>query len=468
MSHRCAIWLLIAVLALLIAPIIVSSSLRASKFTSEGTYLPMAHNSPRGTPTPAPPGGIVAPNDPLNYRQWPLQQIRAPEAWSITTGEPVVIALIDTGVDYNHPDLSERMTDRASWYDFVNRDTDPMDDHGRGTHVAGIAAAAGNNAIGITGLSWNARILPLKVLDARGTGSLWDVAEAIRYAADNGARVINLNVSITSDVTPPVSAMLEEAIRHARSAPRGAVLIAPAGDDHMRGNLWSYPAAMAGVVAVGATTANGGHARYSTTGPYLDVAAPGGDGYTGVYSTFPDSAYREMAGTSMAAPHVAGLAALILGLRPTLTPDEVAHIMRSTATDLGSYGWDPLYGHGLIDARRALEQAWYLDGRALAAQVEVAVSSQETLPAADCRLDHVQNHVLVRRSLEAHAAIRVALQNIPYRVVMEMTGWQLLEVPEGRACELVHALNDAGRGIVAELDLLVMTGQLREADSRAE
>jgi subtilisin family serine protease len=471
-NRRAASWLLITLLAFLVAPLFLSTLARADSVATADTYLPIAHMPPTPTPIPAPPVGRVVPNDPLFYLQWPLNQIRAQEAWRITTGAPVIIAVIDTGVDYTHPDLRDKMTDPASWYDFVNNDHDPIDDHGHGTHVAGIAAAASNNNAGISGVAWGAKIMPLKALRENGTGPVSQIAAAIDHATDNGAHVINLSLGISTPLPPThpwvqeFSATLRRSIERARE--HGLVLVASAGNDHSVvpdiPDPWSYPAAMDGVIAVGATNSRDTHASYSTVAQYLDVVAPGGDGTGGVYSTFPGGVYRGIAGTSMAAPHVSGLAALILGMRPALGPGEVATIIRSTATDLGEPGWDPMYGFGRIDMRRALEETWYVRDSAQDLDTGVTASPQQIVAATDCRLDHVESHVLVLRSPEGRAAREAVLRRIQHRMVLRLADWEALEVPAGRACQLVQALNNSGYGIVAELDIIMSIPELQGID----
>ena len=149
------------------------------------------------------------PNDPAWWRQWDMAQVNAADAWNFTTGASHIIAVVDTGVDLTHPDLAGKL---VQGYDFVNSDDQPHDDHGHGTHVAGVAAATGNNAIGIAGISWGARIMPLKVLDARGDGTYFDIIQAIQYAADHGAKVINLSLG-GSQADPNMLAAVEYARR---------------------------------------------------------------------------------------------------------------------------------------------------------------------------------------------------------------------------------------------------------------
>jgi type VII secretion-associated serine protease mycosin len=287
-------------------------------------------------------GGVV-PNDMLyEAYQWNLPAIGTIPGWSISRGDDgVIVAVIDTGVDPHHPDLAGRLTEGAN---FVTPGEAPEDDVGHGTHVAGIIAAVVNNVEGVAGMTWNGRVMPIKVLDESGAGSAYAVAEGIIWAADNGARVINLSLGNYAE-----SEFLHDAIRYAYD--RGAVIVAAAGNDNT--DQPGYPAAYPEVFGVSATDERGRLAAFSNYGDYIDAAAPG----TGIPSTYPGGQYAAMSGTSMASPHAAALAALIRSVHPLLTNEEVMDIMRRTAVDLGSPGKDPFYGYGQIDVAAALEEA---------------------------------------------------------------------------------------------------------------
>jgi len=294
---------------------------------------------------------LEEPNDPGFSLQWSLNQlydhdIDAPEGWNVHAGTgSVTIAVIDTGADMDHPDLAANIV--PGW-DFVNGDGNPDDDHygSHGTHVAGIAAAIGNNGQGIAGVSWGAKIMPLKVLSASGSGSSYDVAQAIYYAVNNGARVINMSLGATGSAWPCNWTYVEDALNYAVS--NGVLMVVAAGNDGQYGV--NCPGAYDQVMAVGATTSSDTRAYYSNYGPRLDIAAPGDS----IYSTLYGGSYGYKSGTSMATPHVAGLSALIWSLAPSLTDQEVRSIIESTANDLGTIGWDQYYGHGRINVANAL------------------------------------------------------------------------------------------------------------------
>jgi subtilisin family serine protease len=315
---------------------------------------------------------LGTPNDPYLTLQWAHGIIRSEAAWDITTGSSgIKIAIIDTGIDETHPDLASRIV--AGW-DFVDNDNNPHDLHGHGTHVAGIAAAVTNNGVGVAGMDWKARIMPVRVLDDQGTGYSSNVASGIGWACDNGAKVINVSLGTTAD-----DWVLQNAVANAHTA--GSLVVAAMGNCRTYdppacpvANPITYPAGYSNdVMAVAATTIADAYAPYSQFGSHCDIAAPGGTLVSyhdpdGIFSTMPtysvtltrppDYYYYEdydyLQGTSMATPYVAGLAALVWSLDPALTPDQVQTIIENTAVDLDHNGWDPNYGYGRIDAQAAL------------------------------------------------------------------------------------------------------------------
>lgn len=278
----------------------------------------------------------VIPNDPAFNGQYALKSIRAPQGWMYSTGEPsIVIAVLDSGVQMNHPDLQSKL---VGGYDFVDGDAIPQDGFGHGTHVAGIAAAATNNGTGMAGVSWGARIMPVRVLDNFGGGFMANVALGIHWAVNNGAHVINLSLGGIN-----YSAVLESAVEYAYN--NNVLLVGSAGNGG--GNLVLYPAKFPQVIAVGASNINNTPASFSNYGPELELAAPGDS----IYSTLPGG-YGFRTGTSMSAPHVSGLAAVLLGY--VSSADSVRSIMQATAKDIGPAGWDDYAGAGLIQMDAAL------------------------------------------------------------------------------------------------------------------
>ncbi len=312
------------------------------------------------------------PDDKLYSYQWNFENpvtggIHMNEAWGIEQGDPnVIVAVVDSGVAYETygayqqaPDLAQ--TQFVPGYDFVHDTNHPNDDNGHGTHVTGTIAQSTNNLIGVTGVAFRCSIMPVKVMNSQGVSDAFTVSEGILFAVHHGARVINLSFGGTQPSTT-----LENAVQTAYDS--GVTVVASAGNDGASGSPPSYPAAYSNYcIAVGAVRYDLTRAAYSSTGSYISVVAPGGDltvdqngdGYPDgiVQQTFRsdpnDFAYWFFQGTSMAAPHVSGVAALLASHGVT-SPDQIRKAIESTARDLGPTGWDPEYGWGMVDAYAAL------------------------------------------------------------------------------------------------------------------
>jgi len=279
------------------------------------------------------------PNDPYYSDQWGLPRSGVPAAWALSTGGTAApVAVLDTGVDAAHPDLSGQL---LPGYDFINGDFDPSDDHGHGTRMSGIVAAARNNALGVAGVAPDSPIIPVKVLDSDGSGPYSAIADGITWAADNGARVISLSLA-----GPNPSQILQDAVNYARA--NGAVCVAAAGNDGT--DLPVYPAATTGVVAVAAIDEGDRHAWFSNTGAWISHSAPG----VGVLTTDIGGGYAPSTGTSPAAAFTSGVFSLLFAFAPELTPQEAVARVQQGAFDLGSTGWDSTFGWGGIDALASL------------------------------------------------------------------------------------------------------------------
>jgi len=356
-------------------------------------------NDPYG-PKPAPDGG----------KQWHLNNIGqdppggtsgadidAPEGWDIQTGSTeIIVAVIDTGVDYEHEDLADNMwvneaelngipdhdddgngyKDDIYGYDFCQRgqerDSDPMDDHGHGTACAGIVGADGNNSVGVTGVCWNIKIMSIKFLDDNGEGDSWDAFDSINYALANGADILSCSWGGGSE-DPQIKTAIENAKNNGRNG-KGCVIVFCS---HNQNDAVAYPAKYPEVIAVGATDHSDERWYYSNYGPELDVMAPSAGGEpAGVIMWTTDISgeggynpgdldegdeegryYKWFGGTSGATPQVAGLAALILSVNPSLTSNEVQFIIQYTADDKGTLGRDDEYGWGRINNYSALLEA---------------------------------------------------------------------------------------------------------------
>ncbi len=296
------------------------------------------------------------PNDPNLSRQWAIEAMGLPYAWDKTTGSSrVTVAVIDTGVQADHPDLAGNI---ASGHDFYNNTSRVTDHNGHGTHVAGIIGAVTNNSLGISGINWDVSIMALKAADDSGAGylSLSEIIEALHYAADNGADVVNMSFQI-GGASSGEDFFMEQAIEYAYN--KGVTMIAAAGNE---GQGWlAYPARHSKVIAVSAIGPDLNRASWSNYGSSIDVAAPGDS----IVSTWPMNTFASASGTSMAAPQVAGVAALLIaqGVRG---PENIRRILHNTAMDLGTPGYDDAYGWGLVNAHAAVNGALITDMKVFA------------------------------------------------------------------------------------------------------
>lgn len=292
---------------------------------------------------------LYEPNDPMYKDQWGMKMVGMNTAWNYTTGRGVVVAVVDTGIACEDKDGFHKVSDlkqtqcTAGW-NFVENHDHAFDDHGHGTHVAGTIAQSTNNNIGVAGMAYRATLMPVKVLSGSGSGTSEDVADGIRWAADHGAQVINLSLG-----GPQNSRIQQDAIDHARS--KGAVVIAAAGNS---GGSVGYPAANEGVIAVSAIDSEGLIAKFSSRGPQVDLGAPG-VGITQQTVCSEEGGkngceqYANWNGTSMATPHVAGAAAMLVSLGIT-DPDAIEQTLKEHArTNKTTTGQPNLYGAGLLE-----------------------------------------------------------------------------------------------------------------------
>lgn len=269
-----------------------------------------------------------------------IWRVRAPQAWAATQAQDVRVAIVDTGIDLQHPDLIANI---AGGINLVKAGAIPRDDNGHGTHVAGIAAAV-HNRIGVAGVAPSARLYAVKVLDASGSGQLSNVILGLQWTVDQGMDVVNMSLGLPVDVQA-----FRTAIRNAAAS--GLTIVAAAGN--LGGtNSVIYPAKYPEVIAVSAVTTEGKIASFSSTGPEVDVAAPG----VNILSTLPARRYGRMSGTSMASPHVTGAAALYLSLVPTATPVQVRAIVAATSVVLPGLT-EEQQGSGMVDALNIVRAA---------------------------------------------------------------------------------------------------------------
>lgn len=289
---------------------------------------------------------------------WGVDQIDAELAWATSTGASVSVAIIDTGIDKDHPDLVTNIKGGVNFVKIRGKIIADQwdDDNGHGTHCAGIVAAVDQNPpgvgdvvdegeIGVIGVAPDAHLYGVKVLDRRGSGYVSDVILGIQWSIDKGMHVISMSLSTSSDVQS-----LHDAVDAAYAA--GIVVVAAAGnigDTNLDSDV-IYPAKYENVIAVAATDSNYTRVSWSSDGPEVELAAPG----VNIYSTWKGGEYETKSGTSMACPHVAGTVALMLAANSALAPDAVRATLQVTADDLGATGFDNYYGHGLVDAEEAV------------------------------------------------------------------------------------------------------------------
>lgn len=303
-------------------------------------------------------------NDKYRDELWGAERIQAMPLWSVTKGAGVVVAVIDTGINYNHEDLKDNIwtnageiagngvdddangfVDDVRGWDFFNNDNDPADDNGHGTAMAGVIAAAGNNGEGIIGVAMEAKIMAVKCMGADKSGDTTKAFWAIKYAADNGADVINISWSAKVGSSADLDNVIAYAVQ------KGAIVIVSAGNYYNNISGY-YPANNGQVITVGAIDKNNQRAKFSNWGANLDIMAPGVE-----IKTTNGNGYTKMDGTSVATGYVSGLAALLLHYAPTLNHQEVETILRNSASDLGSAGWDEQHGAGLVNGVAMLRYA---------------------------------------------------------------------------------------------------------------
>lgn len=279
-------------------------------------------------------------NDPGIKAQWAIGYTNSASVWDKIVPKKVVkIAVIDTGVDYNHPDLKNRVN-KSEGYDFVNGDDDPMDDNGHGTHVAGIIAAETNNKVGIAGImgSIDVEIIPIKALDSSGSGNLKTLRDSIEYAVDKNVDIINLSLGAVSD-DENLKSILQYALDN------GVFVVAAAGNENQDCNNY-LPAGMRGVYTIAASNPLNKPAVFSNYGISVDISAPG----VKIISCVIGGEYEAWDGTSMAAPVVTGIAGMLLSHKPELKPEELHEIMNKSSKDISKEGRDDRTGNGLVDA----------------------------------------------------------------------------------------------------------------------
>ena len=365
-------------------------ALRARPGVLSATANYVAHTSGWVPPDPG-RDGVPSGWQALQWNFLPETGVNAPDAWQhlMNVGRPggqgVTVAVVDTGIAYSDRDRFKRSPDFSQFrfvkgYDFVGEDAYPNDDNGHGTHVAGTIAEGTGNTVGLTGLAYGVKLMPVKVLDRNGEGDSQRIAQGIRWASDHGAKIINLSFEFPSEITRSQIPNILDAIRHAKA--KGSLVVGASGN--AAAAAVAYPARSSNVLSVGATTQHGCQADYSNEGQDLDLVAPGGgidnalEGDPNCHPNEPQGLDifqmtfthtkgirrfglpKGFIGTSMAAPHVSATAALVVAsgiLGPDPGPDAIERRLELTARDLGPPGKDPHYGAGLLNAAAATDPA---------------------------------------------------------------------------------------------------------------
>jgi subtilisin family serine protease len=385
-------------------------------------------------------------NDPSYGSQWYLPKIGAPSAWDSSNGDRVVIAILDTGIDGTHLDLVPNLVPGWNVYD---NNSNTSDVHGHGTWVAGVAAAAGNNGIGIASVAWGAWLMPVRIADPNAYAYWSTVASGITWAADHGAHVANVSYNGVSG-----SSTVQSAARYLRS--KGGLTVVAAGNSGGEEAI----AANADLLTVSATTSTDTRASFSSYGAYVDLAAPG----TSMLTTGRGSTYVTVQGTSFSSPCVAGVVALMMSANPTLGPAQWESLLLGTAVDLGAAGWDPIFGHGRVDAAAAV---------AAALDAQVQDTQAPTVAIASPTGGMVQGLVAV--SVSASDNVGVARVELWVNGTLYATDgsapfgftWDSTQVADGSASLVAQAYDAAGNKAVSKTVTLTVDNVADPVDTTA-
>ncbi len=289
-------------------------------------------------------------NDYYAPNEWHLSKMQVSSAWDISLGNGITVAILDTGVDATHPDLAGQLV--PGWNMFDNN-ADTSDVYGHGTMVAGVVGAASDNTIGVSSLAWQAKIMPVRISGTDGMASISTIADGLVWAADHGARVANISYAVSGYAT------VQNAAQYMKN--KGGVTVVSAGNS---GALDSSPADDT-MISVSATDSNDVKTSWSTYGPFVDVSAPG----AGIWTTTRGGGYSAVSGTSFSSPATAGTVTLMFAANPQLNPADVENLLKTTAVDLGTAGWDQNYGFGRVNTFAAVQAAAQSVSRDLSAPV---------------------------------------------------------------------------------------------------
>jgi thermitase len=391
--------------------------------------------------------GIVVANDPGLPNQWFLPNISAPDAWNLTTGSPnVIVAILDTGCEPNHPDL---LPNYVPGWNFYNNNSDTSDPNGHGTAVAGCVGASGNNSLGIASVSWNSKIMPVRIADANGYAYWSTVAQGMQWAVDHGAKIENC-----SYVGLAGSSTIQNAAQYVFS--HGGLFVACAGNDAIDPGF----TANSNILIVSGTDESNNRAYFSDYGNFVTVSAPA----TNIYTTQTAALgyYATWAGTSFAAPQTCGVLALEWAANPALTNAQVRSVLLQSVDDLGNPGWDAYFGYGKINALRAVQMAL--------AQATTPVATDTTPPTVSLAAPLSGATVSGSISVQANASDDTGVASVTFSVDGVSQGiasaapynfsWNTASVANGSHTLKVMASDAAGNTASAQISVTVSNGPL--------
>lgn len=389
----------------------------------------------------------VIPDDPRYGNAWHLPRIQAPDAWTLSRGQNVVVAVLDTGVDAGHPDLAGKL---VQGWNSASQTSDSSDVHGHGTRVAGTVGAATNNATGVASVGWDAMVMPIRVTNrSDGVASSSDMARGLTWAADNGAHVANMSYESWRHST------VASAAQYMRT--KGGIVFGAAGNAGTdTGNAWTPY-----VVVVSATGSNDTRTSWSNYGSYVDLAAPGAS----IQTTSSGGGYSSVSGTSFSSPVAAAVAALVKAANPGLAPHQIEQILFDSADDLGDAGWDPYYGWGRVNAARAVGMAWSGDADREAPWVEVVSPESGTTVTGEVTvvIAAEDNQGVTEVVLYANGRHVGTETMAPYEFV-----WDSAAEPEGSASLYAEAYDAAGNRSTHTIDVTVQHETAEPAPTPAD
>ncbi|AHE97726.1 S8 family serine peptidase [Thioalkalivibrio paradoxus] len=374
------------------------------------------------------------PNDPHYDNAWHLPKIEAPTAWTVSKGDGIVVAVLDTGIEAEHPDFAGKL---VTGWNAVSQNDDISDIHGHGTRVAGTVGAATDNAIGVAAVGWNAMVMPIRVSN-RTDGAAYssDMARGLTWAADNGAHVANMSYMSWQHST------VQSAAQHVRN--HGGVVFGAAGNGGTDAGASPTPY----VVVVAATASNDSRTSWSNFGDYVDMAAPG----SSIVTTSVGSGYASVSGTSFSSPITAAVGALVMAANDQLAPAQIEQILFDSAVDLGAAGWDPYYGWGRVDAGAAVMMAWSGEVDRVAPEVAIASPADGAVVESDVlvKVAATDDVGVSRVDLYVGGRLLGSETVAPYEFL-----WDTEQEPEGTVRLRAEARDAAGNVGVHEIDVTV-------------